>query len=90
MFPTSQPEGAAPAHVELDKTVGAVPTWSIQTLNAGPPRSSSGYSQHVRDTVRSSYDWSDEIRFDDSDTQELELGDALPAGKPASRAVQAA
>lgn len=64
VFPTSHPDGAAPAHVELDKTIGDVPTWSIQTLNAGPPRSSSVYSQHVRDTVGSSYDWSDEIRFD--------------------------
>jgi len=64
MFPTSQPEGSALAHVELDRAVAAVPSWSIQTLNAGPLRSSPAYDQHVRDTVGSSYDWSDEIRFD--------------------------
>jgi hypothetical protein len=64
MFPTSQPEGAALAHVEFDKTIGDIATWSIQALNAGPLRSSSEYDQHIRDTVGSSYDWSDEIRFD--------------------------
>lgn len=64
VFPTSQPVGTAPAHIEVDTTVADVPTWSVQTLNAGPPRSSPAYNQHVHDTVGSSYDWSDEIRFD--------------------------
>ena len=63
-FPTSQPAGTALAHVELDRAVAEVPTWSIHTLTAGPRRSSPGYDQHLRDTVGSSYDWSDEIRFD--------------------------
>jgi len=63
-FPTAQPEGEARARVEQDRAIGDVATWSIQTLNAGPGRSSPRYDQHVRDTVGSSYDWSDELRFD--------------------------
>jgi hypothetical protein len=63
-FPTSLPEGNALAHVDLGKSLDDVPTWSIQTLNVGPTRSSPTYDQHLRDTVGSSYDWSDELRFD--------------------------
>ena len=65
-FPTSQPEGTALAHVELGTGmgIGGAVSWSIQTLNAGPLRSSPEYDRHLRDTVGSSYDWSDEFRFD--------------------------
>lgn len=63
-FPTTQPDGTALADIEVDKRVDGVPAWSIQTLNVGPLRSSPDYDQHVRDTVGSSYDWSDELRFD--------------------------
>jgi hypothetical protein len=63
-FPISQPEGTALAHVEPGTGIEGVPTWSIQTLNAGPLRSSPAYDRHLRDTVGSSYDWSDEFRFD--------------------------
>src|SRR4051794_31455672 len=63
-FPTSQPDGTVLAHVELGKRLDDVPTWSIQTLNAGPARSSPAYGPHLHDTVGSSYDWSDEFRFD--------------------------
>lgn len=63
-FPTSQPDGKALARVELGKVLDDVPTWSIQTLNVGPVRSSPVYGRHLRDTVGSSYDWSDELRFD--------------------------
>lgn len=63
-FPTSNPEGEAVAHVELDAVLDEVPTWSLQTLNAGPARSSPAYSRHLEATIGSSYDWSDELRFD--------------------------
>lgn len=63
-FPTAQPEGAALAHVEIGAAVGGVVTWTIQTLNVGPLRSSTAYERHLQNTVGSSYDWSDEVRFD--------------------------
>jgi hypothetical protein len=63
-FPTSQPEASALAHIELGTEIEGIPTWSIQTLNVGPPRSSLRYGEHLKDTVGSSYDWSDELRFD--------------------------
>jgi len=64
VFPTSNPDGEARAHVELGANLDDVPTWSLQTLNSGPVRSSPAYSRHVEVTIGSSYDWSDEIRFD--------------------------
>lgn len=63
-FPTSNPDGQAAARVELDASLDDVPTWSLQTLNAGPARSSPAYGGHLEATVGSSYDWSDELRFD--------------------------
>jgi hypothetical protein len=63
-FPTSLPEGSAAAHVALGSRIEGEPGWSIQTLNMGPLRSSPGYRQYLQDTVGSSYDWSDELRFD--------------------------
>lgn len=63
-FPTSNPDGEAAAHVELGASLDDVPTWSLQTLNAGPARSSPAYDQHLEATIGSSYDWSDELRFD--------------------------
>lgn len=63
-FPTSQPASETVAHIEFGACIDDVPTWSIATLNAGPPRSSSNYAQHLQNTVGSSYDWSDEFRFD--------------------------
>ena len=63
-FPTAQPEGTALADVELGHRIDGEPAWSIQTLNVGPLRSSPDYDRHIRDTVGSSYDWSDELRFD--------------------------
>jgi hypothetical protein len=63
-FPTSQPDGEVVARLERGQRLADVPTWSIQTLQAGPSRSSPEYNQHLRDTVGSSYDWSDELRFD--------------------------
>lgn len=63
-FPTSQPEGQALASIDVGNALDSVLTWSIQTLNLGPTRSSPKYDQHLRDTVGSSYDWSDELRFD--------------------------
>ncbi len=64
MFPTSTPDGEAAAHIELGATLDDVPTWSLQTLNAGPARSSPAYGRYLEATVGSSYDWSDELRFD--------------------------
>jgi hypothetical protein len=63
-IPTSQPEGAVCAHFESGGASICAATWSLQTLNAGPPRSSPEYDKHLGSTVGSSYDWSDEIRFD--------------------------
>jgi hypothetical protein len=63
-FPTSNPDGKAAAHVEFGASLDDVPTWSLQTLNAGPARSSPAYGRHLEATVGSSYDWSDELRFD--------------------------
>jgi hypothetical protein len=63
-FPTSLPEGNALARVDLGMSLDDAPTWSIQTLNLGPARSSPTYDRHLRDTIGSSYDWSDELRFD--------------------------
>lgn len=63
-FPTSNPIGCTPAHLEAKQLVEGASTWSLQTLNLGPLRSSPSYAQHLRDTVGSSYDWSDELRFD--------------------------
>lgn len=63
-FPTSNPDGEAVAHVELDASLDDVPTWSLQTLNVGPARSSPAYGRHLEATIGSSYDWSDELRFD--------------------------
>jgi hypothetical protein len=63
-FSTSQPEGTAMGHVVPGAEIGGTATWSIQTLNCGPLRSSPAYEQHLRGTVGSSYDWSDEFRFD--------------------------
>jgi hypothetical protein len=63
-FPTSNPDGMARAHVEPGANVDDVPTWSLQTLNAGPARASPAYDRHLEVTVGSSYDWSDELRFD--------------------------
>lgn len=63
-FPTSQPAGTALVRVESDARIATAPTWSIHTLNAGPSRSAPAYNQHLQATVGSSYDWSDELRFD--------------------------
>lgn len=63
-FPTSNPDGQARAHVEPGASLDDVPTWSLQTLNAGPARSSPAYDRHLEATIGSSYDWSDELRFD--------------------------
>ena len=63
-FPTSNPDGQARAHVEAGASLDDVPTWSLQTLNAGPARSSPAYDRHLEATIGSSYDWSDELRFD--------------------------
>ena len=63
-FPTSNPDGEVTSHVELGESLDEAPTWSIQTLNVGTPRASSAYGQHVERTIGSSYDWSDELRFD--------------------------
>jgi hypothetical protein len=63
-FPTSNPDGEAAAHVELSASLDDVPTWSLQTLNAGPARSSPAYGRHLEATIGSSYDWRDELRFD--------------------------
>jgi hypothetical protein len=63
-FPTSNPDGEAAAHVELGASLDDVPTWSLHTLNAGPARSSPAYGRHLEATIGSSYDWSDELRFD--------------------------
>lgn len=63
-IPTSHPEGIVRAHVESGAGNVEVATWSLQTLNAGPPRSSPAYDRHLSNTVGSSYDWSDELRFD--------------------------
>lgn len=64
VFATSQPDGSVTAHIDPDRSIDDVPTWSLQTVNAGPSRASSKYQQHLDDTVGSSYDWSDEMRFD--------------------------
>jgi len=63
-FPTSNPDGEAAAHVEFGASLHDVPTWSLQTLNSGPARSSPAYGRHLETTIGSSYDWSDEFRFD--------------------------
>jgi hypothetical protein len=63
-FPTSNPDGEVAAHVELDASLDDVPRWSLQTLNTGPARSSPAYGRHLEATIGSSYDWSDELRFD--------------------------
>jgi hypothetical protein len=63
-FPRSNPDDEAAAHVELGASLDDVPTWSLQTLNTGPARSSPAYGQHLEATIGSSYDWSDELRFD--------------------------
>lgn len=62
-FPTSMPASEARAHVIPDAMVESPPTWSLQTLNLGPARSSPDYESHLARTVGSSYDWSDELRF---------------------------
>src|SRR3954467_13412877 len=63
-FPTSNPDGDARAHVELGASPDDVPTWSLQTLNAGTARSLPAYGRYRDATIGSSYDWSDELRFD--------------------------
>jgi hypothetical protein len=63
-FPTSNPDDEAAAHVEFGASLDDVPKWSLQTLNIGPARSSPAYGQHVETTIGSSYDCSDELRFD--------------------------
>lgn len=63
-FPTSLPYGVLSARIELGQSLRGAPTWDIRTLNIGPLRSAPEYNQHLRDTVGSSYDWSDEFRFD--------------------------
>lgn len=63
-FPTSNPEGKAVVQIDAGHALGETPSWSIDTLNVGPTRASTGYDAHVRSTVGSSYDWSDELRFD--------------------------
>lgn len=64
IFPSANPEGAVRVRLSSEKQIEGVPTWSLQTVNLGPPRSSPVYERHLRDTVGSSYDWSDEFRFD--------------------------
>jgi len=63
-FPTSQPDGEVVGHVEPGTSLDETPTWAVQTLNAGPARSSPAYDRHLQGTMGSSYDWSDELRFD--------------------------
>lgn len=63
-LPTSHPEGVVQVLVEPGRAIDGAVTWSLQTLSAGPSRSSAAYEQHLLDTVGSSYDWSDELRFD--------------------------
>jgi hypothetical protein len=63
-LPTSNPDGEASAHIELGASLDDVPTWSLQTLNTGPARFSPAYGRHLEGTIGSSYDWSDELRFD--------------------------
>jgi len=64
VFLTSNPVKEVHGHVDLEQILHGVPSWSMQTMNLGPLRSSPSYMQHLRDTVGSSYDWSDELRFD--------------------------
>lgn len=63
-FPTSQPDGFVRARIEADETKLLEATWSMQTIEAGPTRSSPEYDAYVDTTAGSSYDWSDELRFD--------------------------
>lgn len=47
-----------------DEALSSCPTWCIDPLGAGPARSSAGYDTLLLQTSGSSYDWSDEVRFD--------------------------
>jgi hypothetical protein len=54
----------APGRLTPGRSLTQTPTWDIRTLNAGPTRSAPEYDQHVAETVGSTYDWGDELRFD--------------------------
>jgi hypothetical protein len=79
-FPTSMPAGEVSARVDRDRKLDASPTWSLQTLNLGPSRSSSDYDRHVARTVGSSYDWSDEFRFERANGRMCSLVLKTPEG----------
>lgn len=62
-FPIANPEGLLPARVE-EQSLKRAPTWDLDTLHTGPARSSPAYELLLDETSGSSYDWSDEMRFD--------------------------
>jgi|GEM_PF-1999681 len=47
-------------------TLSTLPGWTLDVLNVGPFRSSPGYDARLARTVGSTFDWSDEFRFDSS------------------------
>ncbi|NVJ14289.1 hypothetical protein [Myxococcus sp. AM010] len=53
------------------RTLATLPGWTIDALNVGPFPSSPGYDAHLARTLGSTFDWSDEFRFD-KDTLLLE------------------
>lgn len=62
-FPIANPAGLVPVQVE-DHALERAPTWNLDTLHTGPARSSPAYESLLDETVGSSYDWGDELRFD--------------------------
>ncbi|MGK4007775.1 hypothetical protein WMF31_34485 [Sorangium sp. So ce1036] len=56
-------------HAELlwGQTLPFAPEWQFRTLSVGPRRSSAAYNTHVANTVGSSYDFGDEMRFGNKD-----------------------
>ncbi|XXF79043.1 hypothetical protein P2318_04630 [Myxococcaceae bacterium GXIMD 01537] len=45
-------------------TLTTLPGWTLGALNVGPFRSSPGYDARLARTLGSTFDWSDEFRFD--------------------------
>ncbi|KYF71252.1 hypothetical protein [Sorangium cellulosum] len=66
-IPTASSPSALHAEVLHNQNIPFIPEWQFRTLTVGPRRSSPIYDQHIVDTVGSSYDFGDEMRFGKED-----------------------
>jgi hypothetical protein len=63
-LPTSGPDGLAAVRIVPELALPGGAWWDLWTVQAGLSRSDPSYDDYLSETTGSSYDWSDEFRFD--------------------------